>query len=1339
MAVKVKRSGVPLLVIGLGGTGKDVALQIKRTFQERFEGLDPQTLMPPETAFLVLDDDVTGVTDDPTGITRADHLRISVPGMCDIFMTKNFSEYETGWIDREMTPTATKDGAGGVRQIGRMQLIRNVDRIVQRLEEKLGPILGALPTAPKDTTSFNVLICASLSGGTGSGTALDMAYIVREVIARNHSAYTNSMKLYGMFVMPQVIFNKSGYEKNNAFREEEMQGNAYAAMKEIDYWMRQEDHGQKLPVQYSASFKTTWDRRPFDYLGYLGHTWEDGQEIRSPYDHALRVISEMMLLLSSEMPQVDASGNIAHNIYSNMSNMDKTIPTLESTAPYPVSARVVSMGMSEYSSTAMGIADYEREKTLQSVLAVPMLDPETGASMSTEEADLKGIQLIRGILTREDAQEEFFRSLKAQTSLADTSANTPEAYMEGKLEELLEGVDFSREGLQAAGRDYSDRIVGYFRDVRPDAQKYYVSYFSRLWRNFVEQSKKYIRNIQCGPICYAEFLEKVYVPDLETAMQECSEVDRDENSAIVNDRVMACEQTYRDITTGDLVHRALVMAKLKDYLDRYADACHDLADACSNNCRLKGKQVPLRDYHDKIVRYLKGLKLLIAELRDSMEEANGTKPQDDLTGSDLTFEQLRAYLDGHMSAGAQASLGSQKIAQARDNVLELLADTSFQMPMKDGQTNLEQAKLLQEMAEKVKSFVEEAFTKLKLGSLDTIVDAASQQQEEDPANYMATKVAPRMEAASSPTLKLKKAPAQSMELYRFRHTSVPVDAPVVQQGLAQYNNNGVTSGSMSRGDYTASQMTDRMLHLKMHAGIAMYLMEDVYVLREKYEAVLGRPMSDPCRGIHLVNTVKCFNGLKDGREWSLDRTWLKLPSPIPPTEIEKKSDAEKATEAYLEDLFDQAVESGIVVFETVSGAEPYDPFTNKGAVSLANEVMRVSGMTVNGDPDAIRNMHALDIKAAIDQIYEDESRSEEERLELLHAMHKSSTLKPLHYGNYIKGYGTALHLTPVMQQGNESPIEREAIAKRYVEVRRKFCAWMLSMYPEYLYTVETALDAFKHLHEKEQALNAVVERNKRMLDLAERFCLPFVAQAVDMDIWTFRIANHGKMEELFDCDLDRFGKQDRDYWEALFLMQYEEHESGFNQNLKRLVAETQSAYPADFKQLRAKELLLPKEPDPFGHSMLAMMETWRDKLSALQSDMTMDILRREAFEGIYRRLIATIETIKKSYDYWHDFSTAPAAPAPVAAFAAPAFAAPAPVAAPAAAPAAPAAAEGWRPAVVVAPFNERQMIKMHTMDAEGLIQRLKQIRAESMMKYSELVSALELPPEVQDAVDDALF
>ena len=1215
MAVKVNRSEIPLLVIGLGGTGKDITLAIKRKFQERFNELDPNTKVPPRTAYLVLDDDKTGIGVEPEGLVLADYHRLHVDNIGGIFTSQTFTSYEREWINTGLSTTAATDGAGGVRQLGRFQLFRNIDEIVGKLKSKLNAILAHNPTTPPSAASMNVLICASLSGGTGSGTALDVAYIVNQIIRDEHTAYATGLKMYGMFVMPENIIKKATLDST---RIEELQANAYAAMKEIDYWMRQPQHRQTITVEYSGTFKAEWNHRPFSYLGYMGHSWESGVAITNPYPEAIKKISELMLLLSAETPKAENGELIPHNIYSNLSNADNQMATLQGVAPYPVSINAMSLGMSEYSSDEVGVADYEKEKTLELVMDVPTYNPKDGQPMSREDAELTGAELVEGILSLEEPIETFFDNLKVGTQPV-------EEYMAQYGKPVLE---YTKAQLTATGQSYAQIVQNHYVGILPNAREYFKEYFGKIWNNFMLEAKDLIRNINCGPVGFLHFLDNTYIPDLEGAYSDSSDIVK-RAPIMIGEAADACDAAYSEALT---FHIGLPGTS-QGYMNNYQARTDELCDACWENCVHRAKVEVLKDYKVKVQAYRDNLETLIEALKMKIVDCGKKEVNAELVGGDLNFAQLKAYLDGSIADPEMVAQRDKSIATARDAVLERIADDSFRLPReKKADSHIKQEELKNQFIQMVNEFVENAFADIGLGNLDVVLEAASQIVGEDKIKYMANTVAPRMAAAAKPMLQLKTSYRTTVKSFcNFHHTAVPRDAVSIQQGLLIYNNAGV-AGTDQKADFTASDMTDRMMHLHMKLGIPMYMMSDVYKLRENYERVLARTSSDPCLGIHLVNKVKSFNGLRAGKAYSMRDTWLKLPSPIPPVELERDqmSVAEKGTVDYLEELLKRAIESGIVTYNTIGGTEPYDGRTQNA--DLANEIIQINGLKINQNKDAVSSMHVDDIKAVIDRVFHDEGQTDEARLQTLQDMRSDNVLRDLVFGQFVENYASALNLMPVLPNGGESPAERDRIARNYVTVRDKLCAWMLSMYPDCLCLVEKNLDAFAYLHEKEQILQGRIDKKNRLYDLASRFAVPFANDRFTLDVTTFRTVNRdGRPLDLFDNDLEMFGQKDLKYWEAAMLIQYEDQEKRFSPSVQQLIQETLDKYPANFRMLRDSGIL-----DSITDKIPEVLKRWKALLMDIRSDMKMEIERRDSIEKIYSRIIKATEDVWTAYEMWRE-------------------------------------------------------------------------------------------------------
>lgn len=228
---------VPSLFIGVGGVGKNILLRARRLVIERYRRLDDL----PSIRFLHVDTDVGRGADGQSDIAL--HVLgedISFSDSERVELSKEIStqikngaravkenEAVREWFRDDLPLDSNfKDGAGGVRYYGRLAFHYSVTQFRKSVHQALLDVVNANAKAATartlgddPDTSVCVYIVCSLLGGTGSGTFLEVAYNVREVIASTGLAG----KVTGVFVIGGAPENVS-------------KANCYAALKELDYY-----------------------------------------------------------------------------------------------------------------------------------------------------------------------------------------------------------------------------------------------------------------------------------------------------------------------------------------------------------------------------------------------------------------------------------------------------------------------------------------------------------------------------------------------------------------------------------------------------------------------------------------------------------------------------------------------------------------------------------------------------------------------------------------------------------------------------------------------------------------------------------------------------------------------------------------------------------------------------------------------------------------------------------------------------------------------------------------------------------------------------------------------
>lgn len=253
MANKIRRS----LYIGLGGTGMGTLLNVKKMFMDNYGEV------PPMIGFLGIDTD--GGAYKKTLHSRSGEVSLSPNEQLPIKVQDARPIYDVykshlGWLPEEnlYALTSMTLGAGQVRSNGRFAFVNNY----QKLEHKLNDLLNVISNASIMTndryellaSDVEVHIVCSVCGGTGCGTFLDTAYLVRKCAP--------GCKVTGYGVLPSVFeaMSNSGMAK--------VKPNAYGAIQDLDYLMHMGMGKNPIDFDYITSTYTVRER-PFNSFYFI--------------------------------------------------------------------------------------------------------------------------------------------------------------------------------------------------------------------------------------------------------------------------------------------------------------------------------------------------------------------------------------------------------------------------------------------------------------------------------------------------------------------------------------------------------------------------------------------------------------------------------------------------------------------------------------------------------------------------------------------------------------------------------------------------------------------------------------------------------------------------------------------------------------------------------------------------------------------------------------------------------------------------------------------------------------------------------------------------------------
>ena len=224
-----ERAFLTTLYVGLGTLGCKTVNEIKRVVKEDFQQAH-------NVAFLAVDSDLISLR------------HFSVEGVGNLETEEIFELYDPTnlfpvppevktWLGDVQPNPIDESGARAIRQIGRLMLCGTLkyQDLRRVLIDKINMLDGVV----------NIVLVSGLSGGTGSGIFVDVAYMVQKICEE----YSLGCRVLGCFYTPDV------YELNPGIREDLnrlklIQSNGYAALKELDYFMSNGSNSYNAPIIY---------------------------------------------------------------------------------------------------------------------------------------------------------------------------------------------------------------------------------------------------------------------------------------------------------------------------------------------------------------------------------------------------------------------------------------------------------------------------------------------------------------------------------------------------------------------------------------------------------------------------------------------------------------------------------------------------------------------------------------------------------------------------------------------------------------------------------------------------------------------------------------------------------------------------------------------------------------------------------------------------------------------------------------------------------------------------------------------------------------------------------
>ena len=303
MAIKIKRC----LYVGLGGTGMNALLHTKKMFVETYGEV------PPMIGFLGIDTDGDAYKKElpskygPVSLAPNEQTPIQVEDAQAAYVT---SRQHFSWVhpDNVFALTSMTKGAGQIRSNGRFALICNFENLENKVKDAVRRITDAhIRTNANYDADFvgdvEVHMVFSMSGGTGAGTFINMAYIIREALGK--------CKVTGYAVLPDV------FECMSQYGMERVKPNTYGSIIDLDYFMHL-NGTEGLQFDYVTSTQEV-KNRPFSAFFFIDNKNKGGDSY-SNVDQLAEMISLALVTSSGELSGTVAS--VTDNVEKSIMNGD---------------------------------------------------------------------------------------------------------------------------------------------------------------------------------------------------------------------------------------------------------------------------------------------------------------------------------------------------------------------------------------------------------------------------------------------------------------------------------------------------------------------------------------------------------------------------------------------------------------------------------------------------------------------------------------------------------------------------------------------------------------------------------------------------------------------------------------------------------------------------------------------------------------------------------------------------------------------------------------------------------------------------------------------------------
>lgn len=813
----------PMLMIGLGGTGIDALLRLKYQINKRFileEDIISNTRKdkPKKVEFLGFETNQGEKSKRYPGNggvglnSQSELVMMSNAEIRSILKDRKvLDECIKDWLSPELSSESGIDGAGGVRQVGRLLLFTKINEIVDCIEKKI-----RLLQEDKEEI-LHVFILSGLSGGTGSGTFIDIAYIVRGIMNNIYgSKGDDKVNIMSYLFTPDVNLSRS---TDNQSAQSYIIKNGFAALKELDYLMGIGDRHERFVQKYRNRLMVDSPMPPFNLCHLISATNIDGRPMSNAYDYCMNVTAENIVnFMSNEVREsggVFAIQDYISNLKQNTDNMAK---------PYMANYKYVIIGASSAILPLEEITTYLAYKLFEKMQYMFYNMPEEG------DVD----RFIRRLKLDEEGVIERFEE-RLQNRKPITGYKDRDRYKYVNV-------------IKKQSVNIDEEMKEYLRDCISEYNKVKAQYPGQIEKQVRELVDGIFKDPKRGPFYASRILFSKGFCVVKTLQVEITSLK--ERLSNVSREIRFKKEDAEDKFIQ--AQNAILFTK--------EGKKNDFIEAKNEEYILKSEEeriIRMIEFYEKVIENISELNHKIYKVyTDILNELNKIFKEDGdilAKGEEIEGALGRTYSWTVVKVPDLTDYIEKVIS--KETADELVRRFSYRL-LEESQKWLDEVHI--DVVGSISNFVSEEYGNIITQSMEEFL-SLEYGEDKSIISIIKDEIAPKLDKDAVPIFHINNMEALNFPTWSM--VSVPTNAKRILEGIKEYKRNSNKGNSINIKEST---MTNRIFWLNTKNGVPLYSYAPIKHYEEIYERTL---FERDGIGRHLYQNE--------------NNNWIYLPSPIP--------------------------------------------------------------------------------------------------------------------------------------------------------------------------------------------------------------------------------------------------------------------------------------------------------------------------------------------------------------------------------------------------------------------------------------------------------------------------